>query len=366
MSLALGLMSGTSCDGVSAALAEFSGRRFQVRAFRTDPYPASVQRLLRRAPELTTPQVAQLHVLLGSLLASSATALLRSARTSAARVTVIGSHGHTVYHGPDDLIPCTLQLGDPHVIAERVGAPVVADFRPRDVAAGGQGAPLVPFFDEYFFGSGTPKALQNIGGIGNVTIVGNGLTTVAFDTGPGNCLIDLVARRLTRGRHAFDPDGRLAAQGRVDEAALRKLMSHPYLRRRPPKSTGLEVFNELLIQRVWGRRWTTRGHDVLATVTAFTAHAIAESYRRFSPVPIREVIISGGGVYNRTLMARLRRLLAPARVRSSVEYGLHPQAKEPVAFAFLALRALQGRANHLPHTTGACGLRPLGVYVRAA
>ena len=258
MALALGLMSGTSCDGVSAALVEFSGRRFRVLAFQTSRYPASLQRLLHRSRELTTPGIAQLHVLLGALLASSAAGLLRRARVRPSGVAVIGSHGHTVYHGPQGSIPCTLQLGDPQVIAERTGVPVIADFRPRDVAAGGQGAPLVPAFDEHFFGRGQPVALQNLGGIGNVTLVGQGISTVAFDTGPGNCLIDLASRRITRGRHAYDPDGRLARQGRVDQAALRKLMRHPYLRQRPPKSTGPELFNESLIQRVWGRRWTSR------------------------------------------------------------------------------------------------------------
>lgn len=366
MPLAVGLMSGTSCDGVSAALAEFSGRRFQVRAFRTDPYPAPVRRLLHRATELTTPQLAQLNVLLGALFAASADALLTRARVDRTEVAVIGSHGHTVYHGPADPIPCTLQLGDPHVIAERTTIPVIADFRSRDVAAGGQGAPLVPFFDEHFFGQGAPKALQNIGGIGNVTVVGRGIAPLAFDTGPGNCLIDLVARRITAGRQSFDSGGGLARRGRVDEAALRTLLAHPYFYKRPPKSTGPEVFNESLLVQVWGRRWIAHGFDVLATVTAFTAHAIADSYHRFVPRQPREVIVSGGGVYNRTLMAHLMRLLAPARVRSSIEYGLHPQAKESVAFAFLALRALRGRVNHLPRTTGARHRCPLGVFVRGA
>ena len=366
MPLAIGLMSGTSCDGVSAALVEFHHRTFRVAAFRTDPYPAPVRALLQRAGEWTTPQLAQVNILLGELLADSALKVLRTGRVPRQRVAVVGSHGHTVHHGPHERIPCTLQLGDPSLIAERTGLPVVADFRMRDLAVGGEGAPLVPFFDQHFFGQGAARALQNIGGIANVAIVGRRVVPMAFDTGPGNGLIDAAARRLSRGRYAFDPQGRMARQGRVDEAALKRLLAHPYFRRPPPKSTGPELFNESLLAEAFGRRWWRRGVDVLATVTYFTACAIADSYRRFVRAPIRDVIVSGGGVKNRTLMAHLRRLLAPMPVRSIASYGLEPQAKEPVAFAFLALRAFQGRSNHLPCTTGASGPRILGSLTPAA
>ena len=385
MALAVGLMSGTSCDGVSAALVEFRHRTFRVAAFRTDPYPAPVRALLQRAGELTTPQLAQVNILLGELLADSALKVLRAGRAlhgarhsltsedgagsvgrvPRQRVAVVGSHGHTVHHGPHERIPCTLQLGDPSLIAERTGLPVVAEFRMRDLAAGGQGAPLVPFFDQYFFGQGAARALQNIGGIANVAIVGRRVTPLAFDTGPGNCLIDTAACRLSRGRHTFDPQGRLARRGRVDEAVLKRLLSHPYFRQPPPKSTGLELFNESLLAEAFGRRWWRRGVDVLATATYFTACTIADSYRRFVRAPIREVIVSGGGVKNRTLMAHLKRLLAPVPVYSIARCGLDPQAKEPVAFAFLALRAFQGRSNHLPQTTGARARRQLGILVPA-
>ena len=240
MTLALGLMSGTSCDGVSAALVRFGKRpRARVLAHRTDPYPHPLGELLRCSRELTTPDLAQLNVLLGELFALSALRLLRDARMSPRRVAVIGSHGHTVYHGPRDAIPCTLQLGEPSVIAQRAGIPVVADFRPRDMAAGGEGAPLIPFFDVWAFGDGPPRALQNLGGIANVTLTGGGTTPLAFDTGPGNCLLDLLARLATRGRDSFDRDGHLAAAGRVDHALIATLWKHSYFRRTPPKSTGL-------------------------------------------------------------------------------------------------------------------------------
>ncbi len=360
MALALGLMSGTSCDGVSAALVEFRGRRFRLLGYRTTAYAPPLTELLRRSREWTVAQAAQVNVLLGELFARSAVQLLRATRIDPRRVEAIGSHGHTVYHGPRDPIPCTLQLGDPSIIAERTGIPVVADFRQRDLAAGGEGAPLVPCFDQWMFGVGAPRALQNIGGIANVTVVGRGIRTAAFDTGPGNCLIDAIVQRLTRGKQPFDRHGAMAQRGRIDQAMIRRLWAHPYFRRPPPKSTGLELFNEEWLHTILGRRWTHGGLDVLATVTYFTAHSIVESYRRFVPVRLHEVIVSGGGALNRTLMGHLAVLLAPIPVCSIAAYGLHPQAKEPVAFALLALRAFRGRINHLPQTTGASGPRILG------
>jgi len=360
MTLALGLMSGTSCDGVSAAVADFRRRAFRLLAFRTDPYPAPVRTVLQRSRELTVPGAAQLNMLLGELFALSALRCLRGGGIRPSEVAVIGSHGHTVYHGPGDAIPCTLQLGEPAVIAQRTGIPVVADFRMRDLAAGGQGAPLVPFFDDFFYGGGPPRALQNIGGIANVTLVGRDLTPYAFDTGPGNCLIDAAVRTASCGRLQFDLNGRMARRGRVDQAAVRRLWALPFFRRPPPKSTGPELFRLALIDELLGRRWRARPADALATLTYFTAYSIAESYRRFLPSMPREVIVSGGGARNPTLMRWLRERLAPIPVQAIDAYGLPAQAKEPVAFAWLALRAWQGRTNHLPSTTGARASAILG------
>jgi anhydro-N-acetylmuramic acid kinase len=361
MALAVGLMSGTSCDGVSAALASFSGRRVRVLAEQTTPYPAALRRKLLRAAALPAAELSSLHAQLGELFARAAQRVLRTARASAARVEVIGSHGHTVYHGPDDPVPSTLQIGDPAVIAQRSGIPTVGDFRTRDIEAGGQGAPLIPYFDDAFFGRGPARALQNLGGIANVTFVGAGLRVLAFDTGPGNCLIDLAAERATRGRARYDAGGRLARRGRIDQRAVERLWRLPYFRRPPPKSTGRELFNEALLRRVFGAALTRAPFDVLATLTYFTTYSIAESYRRFLPRPPREVIVSGGGVRNRTLMDHLTRLLAPVPVRTIDRYGIPSQAKEPVAFAYLGLRALRGQINHLPHTTGAREACVLGV-----
>ena len=363
MTLALGLMSGTSCDGISAALVRFHGRSFTVAAEATHPYPASFARRLRRAQTLAAPELAALNIELGALFAAAALRLLRAARVPADRVAVIGSHGHTVYHGPRDATPTTLQLGEPAAIAERLGRPVVADFRMRDLAAGGEGAPLVPAFDEAFFGGGPIRGLQNIGGIANVTIVGRGIRPLAFDTGPGNCLIDLAIQEATNGRTRFDRNGRLARRGRIDRRAVERLRRHPYFRLPPPKSTGRELFNASFLRERLGRRRTSL-EDTLATLTYFTALTIAESLRRFGPRRLRELIVSGGGARNRTLMDHLARLAAPVRVQSIERYGIPAQAKEPAAFAWLALRAMQGRANHLPETTGARGPRILGALTR--
>ncbi len=360
MTIALGLMSGTSCDGVSVAAVDFRGRAYRLLAYKTFLYVPALATRLRNARELRTPELARLTMQLGEQFASASQRLLAFAELRVDRIAVIGSHGHTVYHGPQDATACTLQLGAPAVIAQRTGIPVVADFRPRDVAAGGQGAPLIPFFDDYFFGTGAARALQNIGGIGNVAVIGRGVKPIAFDTGPGNTLLDAAMRRISRGRASCDRQGRLAAKGHVDSRALARLQAHPFFHTPPPKSTGPERFNESLLDRAFGSGWTARGPDVLATVTYLTAWSIADSYRRFVRVPLREVIVNGGGCFNRTLMSHLADLLRPVPVVSIERYGLPPQAKEPVAFAFLALRALQGRINHLPETTGAAEACILG------
>lgn len=351
--LAVGLMSGTSCDGISAALVRFQGRTVRVLAERTRPYPARLIRTLRRGPELTARELSVLHVQLGEQFAAAALRVLAQARVAPRRVAVVGSHGHTIYHGAADAVRSTLQIGSAAVIAQRTGLPVVADFRARDIAAGGEGAPLIPAFDEAFFGGGPVRALQNIGGIANVTVVGAGVRTRAFDTGPGNCLIDLMARRVSRGRLRYDAAGQLARRGRVDVRAAERFWRHPYFRRPPPKSTGPELFNEPLLRQLFGARVTGAPLDVLATVTYFTAYSIAQSYRMFLDRRVREIIVSGGGVRNRTLMDHLSRLAAPVPVRSIERYGIPAQAKEPAAFAYLALQALRRRPNHLPETTGA-------------
>jgi anhydro-N-acetylmuramic acid kinase len=297
---------------------------------------------------------------LGFFFGRTTLEFLKSGGFKPGDVSVIGSHGHTVCHGGNERPAHTLQIGEPCVIAELTGLPVAADFRMRDVAAGGQGAPLVPFFDEFFFRGPKTRALQNIGGIANVSFVGPH-PTLAFDNGPGNCLIDWAAGEATRGRWKFDRDGRLAARGRIDFRAVREMAAHGYFRKKPPKSTGRELFNPAFIPR---RLRRSNPRDLAATLTYFTAFAIRQSCR-FAPAEPAEVIVSGGGALNPVLMRHLKELLAPAEVRSVEELGIPALAKEPLAFAFFAIRALEGEINHLPEATGARGPRLLGKLIPA-
>lgn len=333
-------MSGTSADGVSAALVRIGpGRTVRVIRHLTEPYSRAEQVRILALRDATTPELSEANVLLGRRFAAAAKRVMRGAAPR-----VIGSHGQTVWHEPGRH---TLQIGEPSIIAEATGVDVVADFRPRDIAAGGQGAPLVPFFDEFVFG-GTRRrrALLNIGGIANVTLVGGGKPVAAFDTGPGNGLIDEMVRKFTKGRQSFDRDGRIARSGRIDGELLGRLLDHPYFKKRPPKSTGRELFGpDYVSSRATG--------DAIATLTLFTAQTIADAIRRFARPAPSEVIVSGGGVFNAVLMSHLEWLLRPASIASSQAYGIPPLAKECAAFALLAVRAIQGRTNTLPSATGA-------------
>jgi anhydro-N-acetylmuramic acid kinase len=230
--LAIGLMSGTSCDGISAALVRFD-RTIKVLAHRTTPYPAPLAKRLLNGPRLPAAEISALNVELGERFAAAALGVLRATRISASRISVSGSHGHTLYHGPRDRRPSTLQIGEAAVIAERTGIPVVSDFRPRDIAAGGEGAPLIPCFDAAWFGGGPVRALQNLGGIGNVTVVGRGIPPLAFDTGPANCLIDLTIQKRTNSRLRYDAGGRRAATGRIDDKIARRMLRHAYFANHP-------------------------------------------------------------------------------------------------------------------------------------
>ena len=250
-------------------------------------------------------------------------------------------------------------------MSERTRIPVVSDIRPQDVALGGQGAPLTPYFDFYFYGRGPVKAFQNIGGIANVTIVGRGLENpVAFDTGPGNCLLDLAIQKITRGKLCYDPQGSWARRGRIDTSLIWSMMQHPYFKRRPPKSTGREEFGRAFLKKYFGGQLLKRPYDTLATLTFFTALSIHEAVAHFSPKPPEEIILSGGGALNRTMTRHLKELFGRVPVRSIETMGIPAQAKEPIAFAFFALRALQRQVNHLPAATGASRATVLGKLTR--
>ena len=348
--LAVGLMSGTSGDGVSLALCAFNEHGFELLGYRTYRYPDWLYREILEGPDLKTPQISRLHVILGKYFARSISHFLKKLRLPPSKITVIGSHGQTLYHGPKDRPANTMQIGEPSLVAEQTGIPVVADFRARDIAAGGEGAPLIPFFDHYFFGGGKTRALQNIGGIGNVTVVGKSQPTVAFDTGPGNCLIDWAVWQTTRHRLKYDRSGKIARRGKIISSAVEEMIKHPYFKKKPPKSTGRELFNKEFIPRLLLKE---KPENLIATLTYFTAYSIGDSYRRFIPHPLSEIIVSGGGAFNQTLMSHLTHLFTPVPVRPISDYGIPVQAKEPMAFAFFALRALEGKINHWPQGTGA-------------
>jgi len=359
-------MSGTSLDGVDAALVEVCGgipfEGLAVRAFFTRPYTAAergrMAALLREAVSL--PELTRANMWLGELFAEAALQVIARAGLRPAEVDAVASHGQTVWHVPPEhgRMGGTLQLGEPSVIAERTGCLTVADFRPRDMAAGGQGAPLVPFADYLLFGSPTrAAAVQNLGGIGNVTWLPRGGTPaeiIAFDTGPGNMVIDALVAHYTGGRDTFDRDGALAATGHVDDVLLAALLAHPYFRQAPPKSTGRELFGAGYAQAL-RERAEARGlspADTVATATALTAESIARAYRAFLG-PIDEVILGGGGSYNPTLRAMLAARLPGVPVRTHEDHGISGEAKEAIAFALLGHATLCGIPANVPAATGA-------------
>lgn len=369
----VGLMSGTSLDGISAAAVRFTttdaGRiEAQLLAFVGSTYTAEQRARLHAALEGGSARdYCRLGFDLGEWLAGAAVRVLAEAGVPRDTVRAVGSHGQTLWH---EAPHSTWQLGESAVIAERLGMDVVSDFRVRDVAAGGQGAPLVPIADALLFAGDDWRALQNIGGIGNVTIVppasanDASFTAVrAFDTGPGVSVIDAVVRTLFDGR-PFDRDGELAARGTPIAAVVDALLAHPYFAAEPPKSTGRELFDRAyvddLIVRCRAAKSTSTNEDVVATATSLTARSIGDAYRRFMPEPVAEVLVSGGGARNPTLLRMTAEHIAPTRVRGFSDAFFDGEAKEAVAFALLAYLHIQRRAGNVPRATGAAGPRLLG------
>lgn len=366
----VGLMSGTSADGIDASVVRIRGRgdalRVETLASLTVPFEPRTRAAIHALAFGDPVDVACCNFGLGALFGQAALRVIAKARLRVGDVHAIGSHGQTVVHFPPSLGAggATLQIGDPCVIAEVTGLPVVGDFRVRDMAAGGQGAPLVPLVDWLLLRPRRGVRLaQNIGGVGNVTLVTpRREDVIAFDTGPGNAPIDTAATIATRGRASFDAGGRLAAKGRADEREVRRLLRDPYFRRRPPKSLDRETFGPETVERLARR---LRGPDLVATATEFVARTIADAYARHVPGASRaaDVVVSGGGVHNPVLMRRLAELLAPVPVRSSAEVGVDPDAKEAVAFAVLADLSIAGEAGNLPRVTGARRPVVLGKFV---
>ncbi len=375
---AVGLMSGTSCDGIDAALVDVTSNGIKLLAFECCPYTNDIREALLALSSPETCRIddlCHLNFVLGELLADAVVRVARRAKVELASIDLVGSHGHTVWHIPQGRrfgrrkLRSTLQIGEPCIIAERTGIMTVADFRPRDIAAGGQGAPLAGYVDYRLFSDAKlARAMLNIGGIANVTYIPAASAPeqiVAFDTGPGNMVIDRLAEIVSDGQLSCDLDGALAAEGAVDRELLAQYMKHDYFALKPPKSTGREAC---------GRDYADRFHhacqarklgdaDILATATALTAGSIADAFQRLLGGPVDEVLVSGGGAMNSALMAMLAEHLAPAKVLSTAEVGLDPEAKEALAMAILAVEAAYGRPNNSPAATGARRAAVLGKIV---
>ncbi len=377
--LAIGLMSGTSVDGVDAALVKIKGSGLQtditLEGFLSFPYPDGLKEVVL---ENSTPGqgsvdgLCRLNVLLGEIFAHASQALLKAAGVSPEQVDFIGSHGQTVQHLPEKEkqfgydIQATLQIAEPAVIARRTGILTVADFRPADLALGGQGAPLVPYFDYLLFRSDVKnRALLNIGGISNFTVlIKNGTVNdvIAYDTGPGNMVLDWLMQALLK--KPFDESGKTAQSGQISEPLLKTALLHPYFAKRPPKSTGREEFGEVFSKTFLkeAQKLNLSVEDTIATAAQLTIEGVWHSYESdVKPaVQIDEWIISGGGAKNKFLLAQLGKRAAPAQVKIIDDLGLSSDAKEAVCFAVLANETLMGNCNNVPSATGAAKQTILG------
>jgi len=374
----IGLMSGTSADGVDAALIEIEGyginTHVQFVEFNTYPFPDGLrERLFRVFPPspCTAEDICELHFALGNAFADSALNMIKDAGLKVSDVDLIGSHGQTICHLPESNIRSTLQIGEPSVIAFKTGIVTVADFRVADVAAGGHGAPLVPYVDFLLLrDEEKSRAIQNIGGISNVTVLpadGDLESVIAFDTGPGNMIIDEAVRIITNGQQNYDHDGEIASKGVPNLEMLRKLLSHPFIQQPPPKTTGREEFGAHFTKRLINeaRAMGISDTDLVATVTAYTAECIYENYKRFilPKYNISEVWVCGGGVHNKALMKYMRECLYPISVGTVDDLGISSDAKEAIAFAVLANETIYGNPGNVPKATGASKCVILGKIV---
>jgi anhydro-N-acetylmuramic acid kinase len=358
-----GIMSGTSLDGVDVAIVDIGkNKKIEPIAFHSIPYPKSVrQAILGVSNTMThTSAIARLHFLLGELYAEAVRETCRRRRVPLHSISLCGMHGQTIFHEGAPVnylgrrIASTFQIGDASVVAERTGLWTISNFRERDIAAGGRGAPLVPLADFLLFRHRRiGRVALNLGGIANITVIPGGATrddVLAFDTGPGNMVIDALVSRMTEGRQTYDRDGRIARRAQVHDRMLASMLDDPYFKLRPPKTTGREQFGQEFAS---GLAATGLALEVLiATATEFTARSVASAVTQYAG-DAREIIASGGGVHNRWLMRRLRELVPNLNVSTSDDYGIDPDAKEAIAFAVLAHEFVMGRPGNLPSATGA-------------
>jgi anhydro-N-acetylmuramic acid kinase len=370
----IGLMSGTSFDGIDACLVKITGNglstEIEIIEFETYPYKEEIRELIFDASKEQTGRVdkiCQLNFTLGKLFADAAGQIAGKSSIPISDIDIIGSHGQTIYHisslkeKADKKVRSTLQIAEPSIIAQETGVTTVADFRTRDIAAGGEGAPLVPYADFILFGKdGIGRAVQNIGGIANVTFLPAGCSIneiIAFDNGPGNMIIDRFAEIITEGKLKYDKDGELASKGKLNQDLLERLCSHPYLSIPPPKSTGREDFGIQFSDNLYEelKRDNVDFLDTITTVTVFTAKSISDSYRKYiqPSYKLSEVVMSGGGVYNPILLQFLKEYLENINIRKVEEFGIPSDAKEALAFAILANETICGNPGNVPSATGA-------------
>ena len=370
--LVIGLMGGTSADGVDAALVQIDGYGSETKVkqmgYVSIPFEDAVRERILKISQGDfggSRELARMNALLGQLYMEACTRLCHVAGIPFEKVDLIGSHGQTVYHQPQKErylgreVATTYQLGDVSILCEEIGAPVVSDFRVRDMAAGGQGAPLVPYTEYLLYRKKDEDvALQNIGGMGNVTFLPGGgqmSQLIAFDTGPGNVLIDAVVAKISDGKVRYDDGGRMAAEGHVSKELLRWLMDDGYLRQAPPKTTGREKYDLSYQQKLYQKANSlgVMEYDLLATVTRYTAETIAYALRNHLPRLPQTLVLGGGGSYNQTLVSQIRELLPEVQVVCNEELGWNGDAKEAVAFAILANETIHGQCNNAPAATGA-------------
>lgn len=351
----LGLMSGTSADGLSMAycIIDVGNKKIKTLAFDSKYYDKDIRNKIISARDMKVPQLSALNFELGRIWANMCKSFLK--KFSLPSPDLVSSHGQTVFH--DSLGKNTLQIGEASFIAEELKVPVVCDFRPMDIAAGGEGAPLVPFFDEFFYAEKMPVALLNIGGVSNISLVGKNIKTFGFDVGPGNSLMDWAVSYYSGGKLSFDKDGRWALAGYRDERKAQKLLRAGFFKKAPPKSLDREEFGFDFFKKNFSHM---KKEDALATLNYFTAIAIKKAVDDFlHPKPVK-VIVSGGGALNPVLMKNLSDLLKEIEVVSISSLGMHPLAKEPAAFALLGAMAWLGLPNCPYSSTGAKGKRVLG------
>jgi anhydro-N-acetylmuramic acid kinase len=372
--LVIGLMSGTSVDGIDAALVKISGSYTDTAAeeiaFENFSYPPGLrERIFKLFENAAAKDICHMNFLLGELFAAAAISIAKKANVPLDAIDLIGSHGQTIYHIPEIIaedipggpynVRSTLQIGEGAVIAHRTGVTTICDFRTADMAAGGTGAPLVPYTEFLLYASGKEGiALQNIGGIGNITVIPKdaGLSDVtAFDTGPGNMVIDAIVSRITNGAEGYDKNGKMAAAGKVYPEVLSHYLGHDFIKSLPPKAAGRENFGKAFSDEFYSRCEShgLKPEDIAATATAFTAETIGYAIERHIHQPVKRLVAGGGGSYNTTLMNMIKKRLPHMAVCVQEDLGFNSDAKEAVAFAVLANETICGNTGNLPAVTGA-------------